>query len=233
MPKLALLRHILASFFVCSFFFTAQVHAAPAPSTSACTGRLSTFSVNKRCAGGDGNTFAEASFVCEGTSDTKTIAKGTCINYLEMYKNALNTCAVTCNVTSAPPSPKPTASCRPRPGCLDSNPRCMIAETSDMCPRTSPKPTSPTPVSTPRVCSSVTGSCVTKTNTCLTYNDSCARTDFCQTPFKSCTNPTPTPTRTPAPTIKPTPACTVSCYVRNWRSASRRMCLDRCIIKNY
>lgn len=32
-----------------------------------------------------------------------------------------------------------TPTCRPRPSCLDSNPRCMMAETSDMCPP--PKPT--------------------------------------------------------------------------------------------
>jgi hypothetical protein len=29
-------------------------------------------------------------------------------------------------------------SCRPRPACLDSIPRCMIPETSDMCPRATP-----------------------------------------------------------------------------------------------
>lgn len=32
----------------------------------------------------------------------------------------------------------PSLSCTPRPACLESNPRCMIAETSDMCP---PSPT--------------------------------------------------------------------------------------------
>ncbi len=30
----------------------------------------------------------------------------------------------------------PTPTCRPRPACLDSEPRCMIAETKDMCPPT-------------------------------------------------------------------------------------------------
>ncbi len=30
--------------------------------------------------------------------------------------------------------PVPTPTCRPRPACLDAKPRCMIAETSDMCP---------------------------------------------------------------------------------------------------
>ena len=29
----------------------------------------------------------------------------------------------------------PTPTCRPRPACLDATPRCLIAETSDMCPR--------------------------------------------------------------------------------------------------
>jgi hypothetical protein len=44
-----------------------------------------------------------------------------------------------------PITPSPTAaiitpkiSCRPRPACLDSIPRCMIPETSDMCPKTTP-----------------------------------------------------------------------------------------------
>lgn len=30
----------------------------------------------------------------------------------------------------------PTPSCRPRPACLDATPRCLIPETSDMCPPT-------------------------------------------------------------------------------------------------
>lgn len=30
----------------------------------------------------------------------------------------------------------PTPTCRPRPACLDATPRCMIPETSDMCPST-------------------------------------------------------------------------------------------------
>lgn len=35
----------------------------------------------------------------------------------------------------------PQISCRPRPACLDATPRCMIPETSDMCPRrTNPLP---------------------------------------------------------------------------------------------
>lgn len=36
----------------------------------------------------------------------------------------------------------PSPSCRPRPSCLDSIPKCLIAETSDMCPPSlSPSPT--------------------------------------------------------------------------------------------
>lgn len=35
----------------------------------------------------------------------------------------------------------PTPTCRPRPACLDATPRCLIPETSDMCPP-SPKPSS-------------------------------------------------------------------------------------------
>ncbi len=34
-----------------------------------------------------------------------------------------------------------TPTCTPRPACLDSEPRCMIPETSDMCPRTTPTAT--------------------------------------------------------------------------------------------
>lgn len=30
--------------------------------------------------------------------------------------------------------------CTPRPACLDSNPRCLIPETEDMCPASTPKP---------------------------------------------------------------------------------------------
>ncbi len=39
-------------------------------------------------------------------------------------------------------SPTPVASCTPRPSCLDSQPRCLMPETDDMCPPSaSPKPT--------------------------------------------------------------------------------------------
>lgn len=34
----------------------------------------------------------------------------------------------------------PTPSCKPRPACLDATPRCLIPETSDMCPRPTPTP---------------------------------------------------------------------------------------------
>lgn len=46
--------------------------------------------------------------------------------------------------TKPTPSPKrltPTPTCRPRPGCLDSKPRCLMPETADMCPRATPTPT--------------------------------------------------------------------------------------------
>lgn len=42
------------------------------------------------------------------------------------------------NLTTVTPLPTPT--CRPRPACLDSIPRCMIPETSNMCPRITPTP---------------------------------------------------------------------------------------------
>jgi len=34
--------------------------------------------------------------------------------------------------------PSPTPTCKPRPACLDQEPRCLIPETSDMCPKASP-----------------------------------------------------------------------------------------------
>jgi hypothetical protein len=34
----------------------------------------------------------------------------------------------------------PVATCKPRPSCLDATPRCLIPETSDMCPPASPAP---------------------------------------------------------------------------------------------
>lgn len=37
--------------------------------------------------------------------------------------------------TLAIESKTPTPTCRPRPACLDATPRCEIAETSDMCPK--------------------------------------------------------------------------------------------------
>ena len=42
------------------------------------------------------------------------------------------------NFITTKPSPTPT--CRPRPACLDATPRCMIPETSDMCPHATPTP---------------------------------------------------------------------------------------------
>jgi hypothetical protein len=42
----------------------------------------------------------------------------------------------------AVPSVTPLISCRPRPACLDETPRCMIAETADMCPPAKPTDTS-------------------------------------------------------------------------------------------
>ncbi|EKD79900.1 MAG: hypothetical protein ACD_40C00267G0001 [uncultured bacterium] len=58
--------------------------------------------------------------------------------------------------SSSTPSQMPRSTCRPRPACLDSTPRCMIAETEDMCPPStkptpSPKPfvsSTPTPIGT-------------------------------------------------------------------------------------
>ncbi len=35
-------------------------------------------------------------------------------------------------------APKPSATCIPRPACLDATPRCLIPETSNMCPKKTP-----------------------------------------------------------------------------------------------
>ncbi len=43
------------------------------------------------------------------------------------------------NPTPSDKTSKPSPTCKPRPACLDATPRCMIAETSDMCPRTTLK----------------------------------------------------------------------------------------------
>lgn len=57
------------------------------------------------------------------------------------------------------PGTPPTPSCKPRPSCLDSTPRCQIPETSDMCPPT-PTPTSCVACPPPPVnCTYEGGSC--------------------------------------------------------------------------
>ena len=56
----------------------------------------------------------------------------------------------------------PTPSCKPRPACLDSTPRCQIPETSDMCPRPTRTPTPTTCIMCPPPpvnCTYVGGSC--------------------------------------------------------------------------
>lgn len=57
------------------------------------------------------------------------------INYLKDYEQILSTFQFI----------DPSISCTPRPSCLDSNPRCMIPETDDMCPPTSTSSSSSTP----------------------------------------------------------------------------------------
>jgi eight-cysteine-cluster-containing protein len=70
------------------------------------------------------------------------------------YNSLLNQASQTPQVVIQKPLPtsvtpslsltaSPTPTCRPRPACLDATPRCMIAETSDMCPRSNAL--SPTP----------------------------------------------------------------------------------------
>lgn len=43
-----------------------------------------------------------------------------------------------CEFTKCPQKTTPTPTCKPRPACLDAKPRCMIPETSDMCPKSTP-----------------------------------------------------------------------------------------------
>lgn len=60
-----------------------------------------------------------------------------------LYLSPTPTATSTPTPTPLIPSPKPTFSskvsptCRPRPACLDAKPKCLIAETSDMCPASS------------------------------------------------------------------------------------------------
>jgi len=55
----------------------------------------------------------------------------------------------TCPKTKPSPSPipNPTPTCKPRPACLDATPRCLIPETSDMCPKTNTTTATPDPAS--------------------------------------------------------------------------------------
>lgn len=45
-----------------------------------------------------------------------------------------------CEFAKCPEQSTPTPTCKPRPACLDATPRCMIPETSDMCPKADQKP---------------------------------------------------------------------------------------------
>jgi len=81
----------------------------------------------------------------------------------------------------------PTPSCKPRPACLDSTPRCQIPETSDMCPRPTRTPTPTTCIMCPPPpvnCTYVGGSC----SSCGTLSCQVTRTPTPPTRFK-----TPTP----------------------------------------
>lgn len=72
------------------------------------------------------------------------------------YQEKLTTQPIIHNNPTESPTPQisqATPSCRPRPACLDATPRCMIPETSDMCPP-SPKPTT-----IPRSCTDVAKRC--------------------------------------------------------------------------
>jgi hypothetical protein len=55
---------------------------------------------------------------------------------LDTIYQILSTFIDSANTTTAIPT------CRPRPACLDAIPRCMIPETSDMCPKATPAPKS-------------------------------------------------------------------------------------------
>jgi len=57
------------------------------------------------------------------------------------YQKALNDEALFMPTPTSPIQTNPSPTCRPRPACLDATPRCMMPETSDMCPKTSPTQT--------------------------------------------------------------------------------------------
>lgn len=92
-----------------------------------------------------------------------------------------------CSSPTPFPKPTPRSSCVPRPACLDTNPRCLLPETENMCPRTSTRP-SPSPLYSPKP------SCIPHT-ICTTYGG-CRPDNGCGI------KPSPSPILTPKPTPK-------------------------------
>ena len=63
--------------------------------------------------------------------------------FIDSYASLANKIISTFKFTnSSGETTSPTPTCRPRPACLDATPRCMIPETSDMCPKATPTPKS-------------------------------------------------------------------------------------------
>ena len=62
-------------------------------------------------------------------------------SYSAIFSTMLSTLKFTDQTSKSSGAANPTPTCIPRPACLDATPRCMIAESKDMCPPT----TTPSP----------------------------------------------------------------------------------------
>ena len=96
-----------------------------------------------------------------GSTDIYTVHNGTAYHFSidtqETYEQnlpTLNQILSTFKFTDFNPS------CTPRPSCFDSNPRCLMPETSDMCPP------SPTPSSDGKFCGGIAGKTCPSGYTC-------------------------------------------------------------------
>ena len=95
---------------------------------------VATFAVKDPCGRG---AYATMTFNCRtGVAGAIKRPTQSCETVSALYAQAQQACNVACRKPSPFPSPVPSpmTSCRPRPACLDSNPRCLLPVTSDMCP---------------------------------------------------------------------------------------------------
>lgn len=123
-------------------------------------------------------------------------APGTFKVFVTLSNSRTNLSATQALPLSVFPVTPPSPSCKPRPACLDSTPRCQIPETSDMCPR-------PTPTPTP--CKSLP-SCPPPPPNCTYEGGSCSSCGALACQVTRTPTPTPKPTSrfyTPTPTYQP------------------------------